>query len=454
MANRNADRRTGKALNVRWKVGAQHALYRQDGKWYHHLNRFPGALFDRNGYLLFETQEQFDDCPFLQRGGDLHVPAGISAIPGYRKVVVSGDEPPVEPDTNQRRDHPRRSPRARARDPMANATNVQNTALVLVENETTVGQQYDNWKDATGERYHFPNQYRSRVIPGRLFVYYRGVRRKSHSRGRPEYFGVGRIGDVWRDSDVPEAAKKRNWKWFCNIEEYEPFSVVVSAKLDGQYLEQIPSNFWGVGVRELPFEIFERIVEIGLSRPIGALRPADTSAVPLEVQRRLIVTDESLLRLRSPPVVHEQDPSAALTSPRFSPRRSRFANEIGRAAEEIVFRYFRSLPDSESISQLAWVSLEGKQPGWDIEFRRRGEFVAIEVKGTTGSQFVSVDLSANEWTAAERLGPAYWLCLVVDCLDNCPRMHMIRDPVALVRSGVAAVSPALWRFELVRPEPS
>lgn len=78
--------------------------------------------------------------------------------------------------------------------------------LVLVENEKTAGGRYDHWKDVTGERYHFPNQYKGRVVPGRQFVYYRGVRRADGSRGTPEYFGYGRIGDVWRDSDVPEGA--------------------------------------------------------------------------------------------------------------------------------------------------------------------------------------------------------------------------------------------------------
>jgi len=65
--------------------------------------------------------------------------------------------------------------------------------LVLVQNERTAGGHFDHWEDVTGERYHFPNQYRNRVVPGRPFVYYRGVRR-SGERGTPEYFGTGRAG--------------------------------------------------------------------------------------------------------------------------------------------------------------------------------------------------------------------------------------------------------------------
>ncbi len=43
-------------LNKKWKVGAKHALYIHDGHWYHCLTKFPGALFDKNGYILFATE--------------------------------------------------------------------------------------------------------------------------------------------------------------------------------------------------------------------------------------------------------------------------------------------------------------------------------------------------------------------------------------------------------------
>jgi len=47
---------SGKELNRNWRVGAKHALYRKDGKWYHHLLRFPGALFDRRGYIVLKLR--------------------------------------------------------------------------------------------------------------------------------------------------------------------------------------------------------------------------------------------------------------------------------------------------------------------------------------------------------------------------------------------------------------
>lgn len=46
---------TGRRLNEKYKVGAVHSLYRENGYWYHALDKFPGALFDAKGYVLFKT---------------------------------------------------------------------------------------------------------------------------------------------------------------------------------------------------------------------------------------------------------------------------------------------------------------------------------------------------------------------------------------------------------------
>jgi predicted restriction endonuclease len=77
---------TGRILNNRWQVGARHALYREDGRWYHVLTEFPAALFDAYGYILFETEEEYRNCELLDIGQHLHAPLGISAIPGYIRV--------------------------------------------------------------------------------------------------------------------------------------------------------------------------------------------------------------------------------------------------------------------------------------------------------------------------------------------------------------------------------
>jgi hypothetical protein len=72
-----------------WGVNAQHALYHRDGIWYERLERFPGAFFDENGYVLFESEAAFVQCPYLQITEKVKVPEGIAQIPGYRRMRPS-----------------------------------------------------------------------------------------------------------------------------------------------------------------------------------------------------------------------------------------------------------------------------------------------------------------------------------------------------------------------------
>jgi 5-methylcytosine-specific restriction enzyme A len=80
--------RIGRALNEQWGVNAKHALYREDGRWFHQLTGFPGALFDAHGYILFPTEQSYRMCAHLSIGQDVNVsdPRGISSIPGYIRV--------------------------------------------------------------------------------------------------------------------------------------------------------------------------------------------------------------------------------------------------------------------------------------------------------------------------------------------------------------------------------
>jgi 5-methylcytosine-specific restriction enzyme A len=78
---------TGKYLNEAWNVRAKHALYREDGMWYHQLREFPGALFDASGYVLFKTEQDYCQSPYLQIEQDCHVPRGISSMPNYIRVI-------------------------------------------------------------------------------------------------------------------------------------------------------------------------------------------------------------------------------------------------------------------------------------------------------------------------------------------------------------------------------
>ena len=75
-------------LNESWAAGAVQARYSDDGHWYAALTRFPAALFDATGYLLFATEEQYRASPHIRLGKQISVPKpGISAVPGYVRMV-------------------------------------------------------------------------------------------------------------------------------------------------------------------------------------------------------------------------------------------------------------------------------------------------------------------------------------------------------------------------------
>jgi len=74
---------SGRQLNRKWSIGAQHVLYHKDGTWFHVLERFPGALCDPNGYVLFSNKQQYENSPHLRLGKRTAVHSGINQIPGY-----------------------------------------------------------------------------------------------------------------------------------------------------------------------------------------------------------------------------------------------------------------------------------------------------------------------------------------------------------------------------------
>jgi 5-methylcytosine-specific restriction enzyme A len=77
---------SGRELNRRWGIGAAHVLYHKDGTWFHVLERFPGALCDPYGYVLFSDKEQYAKSPHLRIGVRTAAPTGISQMPTYIRM--------------------------------------------------------------------------------------------------------------------------------------------------------------------------------------------------------------------------------------------------------------------------------------------------------------------------------------------------------------------------------
>jgi predicted HNH restriction endonuclease len=88
-------------LNESWGVGAVQVRYSDDGHWYAALARFPAALFDANGYVLFATDEEYRNSPHLKINKQISVrKPGISAIPGYVRIAASDAAPELDVDVH------------------------------------------------------------------------------------------------------------------------------------------------------------------------------------------------------------------------------------------------------------------------------------------------------------------------------------------------------------------
>jgi hypothetical protein len=333
------------------------------------------------------------------------------------------------------------------------------SALVLVENEVTYGGQYDHWQDLTGVSYQFPNQYRQKIIPGRRFVYYRGVRRMNNQRGPAEYFGVGHIASVWRDLSLPESVPRAKWRWYCAIEDYLPFPKPVPSKVNGEYLEPITHALgWRTAVRELTDGVFESILTLAgmldIAPELLQERASLSFPLPASPIDEMTPTEhpDGLNALIQPSHPAQPPSSANLTD---SYRRTTWSKQIGDHAEAVVLKWLQAKLAPAVASSLTWVAQQGQTPGWDIEFiDGHGTTIAVEVKGTTGAIFHSVDITAQEWEAAQKRRETYWLVLVADCLGMQPKVHLIQDPYACVASGDLALEPVLWRLRRKTPHPS
>jgi hypothetical protein len=77
---------SGENLIVEWRIPVQQARYHKDGSWFMPLERFPAALCDPKGYVVFETQRDYETSQYLQIGQRVHVQGGIYKLPRYVRV--------------------------------------------------------------------------------------------------------------------------------------------------------------------------------------------------------------------------------------------------------------------------------------------------------------------------------------------------------------------------------
>lgn len=147
---------------------------------------------------------------------------------------------------------------------------------VITENDES------KWSDLTGVRYHYPKQYKSVLSEGMEVLYYKGkMKDKAFLDQRlsaaPHYFGVARVVRVYPDKDSTTG------DLFVDLEHFRAFESAVPNKIDGQYLEPIPStqkrNYWLRSARKIDQSVFDRICALAKLKvePDDSLSSSDTA---------------------------------------------------------------------------------------------------------------------------------------------------------------------------------
>ena len=81
---------TGEGLRRQHNLPVRHCLYHRDGTFYERLSRFPGALCDPQGWVQFDTEEEFERDQRIKIGEKVNVPHGIFSHPKYQRFPTTG----------------------------------------------------------------------------------------------------------------------------------------------------------------------------------------------------------------------------------------------------------------------------------------------------------------------------------------------------------------------------
>lgn len=131
--------------------------------------------------------------------------------------------------------------------------------VIITENDVS------QWDDETGVVYHFPKRYKALLQPDTEVIYYKGrIKDKAFASARlseePHYFGMARVAEVYVDK------KSDKGDFYARIESFILFEEAVPAKIEGAYLETIPSNrtsnYWRDGVRGISSRDYYAIIHL------------------------------------------------------------------------------------------------------------------------------------------------------------------------------------------------
>lgn len=72
----------------RWGLQVAQGRCHREGTFYENLTEFPGALLDANGFVIFETEDEYRNCDGVTVKVKTNVDKpGIQSLPRYKRMV-------------------------------------------------------------------------------------------------------------------------------------------------------------------------------------------------------------------------------------------------------------------------------------------------------------------------------------------------------------------------------
>lgn len=272
------------------------------------------------------------------------------------------------------------------------------TPIVLVSNRRTASGH--SYADRTGVSYEYPTRYRSMIVPGAPFVYYRS----REGKRQPHYFGTGVVGLVRPSSREPGLLE-------CEILDYRPFEHAVPLRdPSGTHLEESGTRrgYYQPGVRRLTEDEFSHVLRL------AQLAPAEAEVVAGEVP----------------------------------PAEAKFGiSEAAREVEEYAVERVRELLEERYRGATVRV-MARNNPGYDIRVAAADGTVLryVEVKGTSLAAPVFF-LSEGERRFSAR-EPAQYTIFVVYSVDLDAATHQVQEWEGEVTVDAAALTPVTWSGRL------
>ncbi|MBN4064932.1 hypothetical protein JYU04_04270 [Dehalococcoides mccartyi] len=77
---------SGRKLAVRENLKVTKAYYHWEGTWFQRVREFPVALFDKEGYVIFNSEREYLNHPDVEGSEKTNIPKGIASFSEYKKM--------------------------------------------------------------------------------------------------------------------------------------------------------------------------------------------------------------------------------------------------------------------------------------------------------------------------------------------------------------------------------